>query len=221
MASYRVISADSHVFEPADLWISRVDPKFRDRAPRVVRLDDGDWWFCDGRKGISAFAGSQTGRRFEEPEKLSIHDTVDNVRPGGYIPGEHVKDMDNDGVDVSIVYPTVGLQLYSQPDSELLSAIFATYNDWIAEFCNAHPMRLKGISMINIDDVRSGVTELQRCAKMGLVGALITVYPPPDRGYDSPEYDPVWAAAQDLRMPLGLHIATNRGQQQEFVPGRT
>jgi predicted TIM-barrel fold metal-dependent hydrolase len=68
--------------------------------------------------------------------------------------------MDADGVDVSIVYPTVGLLLYSVPDSDLLTAIVRTYNDWLAEFCNAFPDRLKGIAMLNVDDVPSAVKEL-------------------------------------------------------------
>ena len=55
MAEYKVISSDSHVFEPSDLWTSRVDARFRDRAPHVVRReeDNTDWWVCDGVKGVS------------------------------------------------------------------------------------------------------------------------------------------------------------------------
>ena len=219
MSSYRIISSDDHVFETPDLWTSRMEPKFRDRAPRVVRKEDrGDWWVCDGLQIVGSWSGAQAGKRFEEPENLSNVDTLENVRPGGYIPDEHVKDMDIDKVDVSIIYPTVGLILYSVPDSELLTSIFRTYNDWIAEFCVSYPNRLKGIAMLNIDDIQSGLKELERCANMGLVGAMITVYPPEDRAYDSPEYEPLWAAAQDLEMPLSLHIGTNRpGPGQEFV----
>ena len=72
--------------------------------------------------------------------------------------------------------------------------------------------------MLNIDDVREGVRELERCAKLGFAGAMITVYPPEERSYDQPEYEPLWAAAQDLAMPLSLHIGTNRpGPGQAFA----
>ena len=213
MPGYRIISSDSHVYEPADLWTTRIEPKFRDRAPHIVPMEDGDWWFVDGEKIVSVFGGAQTGVRFEEPEKLTRKDRFENVRLGGYIPEEHVKDMDTDGVDVNIVYPTVGLMLYLLPDSELLSAAFRAYNDWLAEFCKPFPDRLKGIGMLNLDEVAVGVKELERCAKIGLRGAMITVYPPEGRSYDSAEYDPLWAAAQDLDMPLGLHVATNRGNR--------
>ncbi len=121
--------------------------------------------------------------------------------------------MDIDGVDVSIVYPTIGLFLYRVPDSELLTSLCSTYNDWLAEFCNPFPKRLKGIAMLNVDDVPGSVKELERCANMGLAGGMITVYPPSGRGYYLPEYDLLGAAAQDLEMPLGLHLVTERPGQ--------
>ena len=220
MANYRIISQDDHVFEPQDLWTSRIDPEFKDRAPHIVQMDDGDWWYADGIRVLGTGIAAQVGRRFEEPEKLTNVDHYANVRPGGYIPEEHVKDMEIDGLDVSIVYPTVGLAVYnSQKDSMLLSAICKAYNGWVAEFCSPFPKRLKAIAMLNVDDVQDGVKELERCAKMGLIGALTTVYPPEGRAYNSAEYDPLWAAAQDLEMPLSLHIGTNRpaGPEQEFV----
>ena len=219
MSSYRVISSDSHIFEPVDLWTSRAEPKYKDRVPRVVRREDGDdWWVCDDRLMAGAGSGAQAGRRFEEPEKLRFGDKIENVRPGGWNPEEHVKDMDIDGIDVGILFTTVGLRLYGVPDSDLLTSIFRTYNDWIAEFCNPFPDRLKGIAMVNIDNVQDGIKEMERCAKMGLVGTMITVYPLEERSYDSSEYEPLWAAAQGVQMPLNLHIATNRlGPSQPFV----
>ena len=235
MSSYRVISSDNHVFEPSDLWTTRGEvSKYGDRLPRVISLGGdvgrsvvgtrgedaisrGDWWFVDGHKTMGAFAATQTGLRFEEPEKLSMEGNIGDVRRGGYIPEEHVKDMDIDGIDISIVFPTVGLILYSLPDGQLLNSLFRTYNDWVGEFCNAIPKRLKGIAMLNLDDVGEGVRELERCAKMGFAGAMITVYPAEDRQYDRPEYEPLWAAAEANGMPLSLHIGTNRpGSGQEF-----
>ena len=213
MSGYRVISSDNHVFEPPDLWTNRINPKFKDRAPRIRREEDGDWWYCDGRKMLGTgfgFAGAQTGRRFGQAEELTVADVFQNVRPGGYVPEEQIKDMDLDGVDVSIVYPTLGLQLYKIPDGELLTAMFSAYNDWVAEFCQPSPKRLRGIAMLNVDDVSQAVDELALRANQGFVGALITVYPPEGRRYDSPEYDLLWGVAQDLEMPLSLHLATNR-----------
>ena len=69
MSNYRIISSDDHVFEPPDLWTDRIEAEFRDRAPRVVRQEDGgDWWVCvasqswDQEEEPSPGAGSRTPR---------------------------------------------------------------------------------------------------------------------------------------------------------------
>ena len=211
MAGYRIISSDDHIYEPIDLWTSRMDRKYLDRCPRIERTESGgDWWICDEVMVNPVTSGSQAGRRFEEPEKLSNVDTYDKVRVGGYIPEEHIKDMDLDGIDVSVLYPTAGVLLYRVPDSDLLNPVFSAYNDWIAEFCSANPKRLKPIALVNADDVPAAVAELERCAKRGFLGAMISVYPQEDKRYDSPVYEPLWAAAEEIGMPLSLHIGTNR-----------
>ena len=122
MSNYRVISSDNHVVEPADLWTSRPGSMIEDRVPRIVREEDSDWWYCDNHRVIGTSVASQTGLRFEEPEKLTMTSRYEAVRPGGYISEEHIEDMHIDGIDVSIVYPTVGLLLYSVEDGELLSS---------------------------------------------------------------------------------------------------
>ena len=211
MGEYRVISSDNHVFEPPDLWTTRIEPRYRDRCPRVMDTEGGPMWFVEDRKQQGFGQGTQPGMRFDEPENMTRFGEWEEVRPGGYDPVEAVKDLDIDGVDVSITYPSIGLFLYcTTRDSELFTAICRTYNDWLGEFCNAAPDRLKGIAMLNVDDVSVGVRELERCAKLGFTGAMIPVQAPEGMRYDSPAYDQLWAAAQDLEMPLNLHITTNR-----------
>ena len=220
MSSYRVISQDNHVIEPIDLWTSRAESKYTWRVPHVEDLgEEGDYWICDGRKIIGVDGGSASvGNRFVDPDAKRSGHRIDDVHPGGWNPEAHVKDLDIDGQDVSIVYPTVGFMLYGIPDGELVDSICRSYNDWVGEFCGAIPDRIKGIAMINTDDVQVGIKELERCAKMGLIGAMIAVYPVESQLYDNPAYEPFWAAAQDLGMPLSLHIAGNRySPVQEFA----
>ena len=64
--------------------------------------------------------------------------------------------------------------------------------------------------MINLDDVEDGIKELERAARLGLSGAMITEYPLEHRRYDQSEYEPFWAAAAALDLPLSLHTATRR-----------
>ena len=206
-----ILSSDSHVFEPPDLWTTRIDAAFRDRAPRMQRINGVDQLVVEEDQVIAGIGLiSNAGARFEAPETISSHGRFEDVHQGGYDPAQHLQDMQRDGVAGEVLYPSQGLFYFKVADTQLMSAIFRAYNDWLAEFCRTAPERLKGIAIINLDNVQDGIKELERTAKMGFAGAMITEYPLEDRRYDQPEYEPFWAAAQALDMPLSLHTATRR-----------
>jgi predicted TIM-barrel fold metal-dependent hydrolase len=206
-----VLSSDSHVFEPPDLWTTRIDAAFRHRAPRMQRIEGVDHLVVEADQFVSGIGLiSNAGARFEAPETISSHGRFEDVHRGGYEPGQHLADMRVDGVAGEVLYPSQGLFYFKVADSALMSAIFRAYNDWLAEFCRADPARLKGIAMINLDDVQDGIRELERTARLGFAGAMITEYPLEDRRYDQPMYEPFWAAAAALNIPLSLHTATRR-----------
>jgi predicted TIM-barrel fold metal-dependent hydrolase len=211
MTSALILSSDSHVFEPPDLWTARIDRAFRARAPRIERVGGADQLVVEEGQFVSGIGLiSNAGARFEAPETISSHGRFEDVHRGGYDPDQHLEDMRLDGVAGEVLYPSQGLFYFKVADPLLMSAIFRAYNDWLADFCSADRARLKGIAMINLDDVRDGVRELERSARMGFAGAMITEYPLEDRRYDQPEYEPFWAAAEALAMPLSLHTATRR-----------
>ena len=206
-----MISSDSHIIEPPDLWTGRVPEHLADRAPRVVVEDDGEWWYIDGRKTMSHL-GIQTGARFEgDPDKLVTSATFDQVRPAAYDPRAYLEENETDGVWGSVIYPSEGLVMFSVPNTEVVSASMKAYNDWLAEFCSEDPVRLKGLAMVNVDDIDDAVGEFTRVREIGLSGVLITVKPPAWAPFHSPAYDPLWACAQDLDLPISLHTATDRG----------
>lgn len=198
------------------MWAHWVDPRFRERTPSMVEEDGVTRLYCDGHMLLAGGSGDQTGLRFKNPEQLTggagVRPSTSQARPGGHDPHARVKDMDADGIDVGIVYPSTGLRMYSVlTDSNLLSGLFRGYNDWLAqEFCAPYPDRIKGIAMVNIDDVADGIAELERCAKLGHIGAMIPVHLADGKSYGSVEYERLWATAQDLQMPLSLHIGTPR-----------
>ena len=206
-----ILSSDSHVFEPPDLWATRIDSAFRDRAPRMVRIDGADEIVIEKDQILSGIGLiSNAGARFEAPETISGHGKFEDVPRGGYDPHQHLADMRLDGVAGEVLYPSQGLFYFRVADGALQAAIFRAYNDWLAEFCAVDPLRLKGIAMISLDDVPGAIRELERTARLGLSGAMITEYPLEDRRYDQPEYEKFWAAAAALGMPLSLHTATRR-----------
>ena len=169
---------------------------------------------CGGLRFGAIGVNQQAGLLFETPEKLTVEGSMETVPLGGLDPHEHVKDMDLDGVAGGVLYPSQGLALFRVPATDVLSADFRAYNDYLAEFCSPYPDRLKGIAMINLDDAADGTKELERAASLGLAGAMISVSP--ILPYSHPAYEQFWAAAQDLEMPISLHTGTMR-----WKPGGT
>ncbi|HEV8713823.1 MAG TPA: amidohydrolase family protein [Candidatus Binatia bacterium] len=220
MTDYKIISGDTHIVEPPDLYTSRISAKCRDRAPRIKRqkMPDGtafDAWFMGDTQVATLGAVTQAGRRFEDPTKIDFVGVWEDVREGAYEPHAMIHELARDGIWGGIIQPSQGLFWYHIDDSELLSALCQAYNDWIADFCRPYPHRLRGIGMLNVDDVSEACAELERCAKLGLAGMFIPVTPLPGQPYRHRMYERLWATAQDVSMPLLMHLATQRAG----VPG--
>src|SRR5689334_3738728 len=215
MAELRVISADSHVMEPADLWQARLDKKFRDQAPRVVKNENraGFSFTAPGMTPFPAAGGFAIGKSGAE---LKEHLTkgYEAARPSGWDPVERLKDQDIDGVAAEVLYTTLGMPLFALDDIELQQVCFSVFNNWLGEYASHAPKRLYPVALISLEDIGAGVKELERCARLGFRGAMIWGAPPEDRPYSKSLYDPFWAAAQDLQIPISLHVITQRKQRE-------
>src|SRR5712671_7841763 len=105
-----ILSSDSHVFEPPDLWQTRIDAAFRGRAPRIERIDGADHVVVEADQILSGIGLiSNAGARFEAPETISVQGRFEDVHRGGYDPGQHLKDMELDAVAGEVLYPSQGL----------------------------------------------------------------------------------------------------------------
>ena len=200
----RVISADCHVNEPP--WVfDRVPIEYRDQVPKMLRAPDGgDGWSFDGglpkrSLGVEAMAGrakheyQKSGLKFEE------------ILPGNYDGEAHLKDMDIDGIDVSVVYPAQAIFIYMSDDRGLALACMRAYNDWIIEdFQGVNAKRIVGLPMLPVDDVMdNAVGELERMVARGAKAAFIPGMP--RRPYHADYYEPLWSAAETLDVALTFH----------------
>ena len=159
MALEQLISADSHVVEPPDLWQTRTDPRFRDKAPRVVKNGKVDNWVVGDDILIGSVGGpTQAGRRYTDLDKLSIEGSYEESPLAAYDPDERLKAMEVDGVVGEVVYSTIGTRLFTvNVRGDLLSACFRALNDWSADFGAAHPDKLKGTAVISFDNIPEAV----------------------------------------------------------------
>lgn len=213
-----IYSADSHVVEPADLWIDYIEPEFRERAPHLehgITRDDGtqmegEFLVCDGiaPQRVATFAAADV----DDPRKRAEAGQrgYEQIRRGGWDPKARIEDQDLDGVAFEVLYPSMAMPMFSIADTAYQQAVFRAYNAWVADFSKAAPDRLAGIALISLDDIDAGVKEMTRARELGLKGAMIWNDPGEGRTYADAEFDPVWAAAADLDMPISLHILTGK-----------
>jgi len=211
----RILSADGHVVEPRDLWTTRMDKKWRDKAPRVEALDDlGDYIMIDGQRPRPlAFQGPMADLKLKGMEipgpKGYKYD--ESIRAGCYDPHERLKDQDLDGVSGEVLFPGIGNLLANAPDPEYVYAACRTYNDWLNEFCSPYPKRLRGAAMLPATGpIENAVSEARRAARMPGIGAVVMSTWVPSRPYNSPEWDPLWAALQDLNLVCCLHLGAGK-----------
>jgi uncharacterized protein len=213
MLPSKIISADSHMLEPPDLWTTRLDRKFRDQAPHVENNPKGSYFVAPGLRPSAVSLGFGAGRSGQEL-KEHIRKGFDSAPPGGWDPVARINDQDVDGVCAEVLYTTFGMPLFNLSDYELQYACFKVYNDWLAEFCRHDPKRFYGIGLISLGDIEEGCRELARCGQMGLRGAQIWGAPPADRPYWNHVWDRLWSVAQDLQMPLSLHLGTGKRERR-------
>ena len=174
------------------MYVDRIEPRFRNRAPKMERRKtptgrEYDAWMLEGQQVGTLGAVMQAGQRFEDPSQIDFLGVWEDVRKGAYTADAMLTENEEDGIWGSVLQPSQGLFWYRVPDTELLSEICRCYNDWIADFCKPHSKRLKGIAMLNVDDPDAGAKELERVAKMGLVGSFIPVSPLPDKPCTQPD----------------------------------
>ncbi|HEY7134536.1 MAG TPA: amidohydrolase family protein [Acidimicrobiia bacterium] len=218
MALYS-ISADSHVTEPGDCYLPRIDPRFRDRAPIAV-TDDTMGAVMDVDNGRSRVPYGMVAAAGRPVEKIGPFEHVgwDELHPGGWDPVARLAEQDRDGVAVEVLYPSVGMLLCNHPDADYKKACFDAYNLWIAEFQDTAPDRLVGIGQTALRSVEEGIDDLTHMKGLGLRGAMLPAFPACIDGgdYDDARWNPLWRAAVDLELPLSFHILTGN----ETVGGR-
>ena len=204
----RVIDADAHVTEPPDLFINYLEPKYRENGPKIVRDYRGAPWMPyrieAERMGLSSDYETSPQRHGKAEE-----DTEPVLTARGIDPYDRVADMDAEGIAIAMLYPSLGLYLGYLDDPEVAAASSRAYNNWLVDYCSASPSRLLGMGSVPLQDVPEAVKEMRRAVeKLDMKGVFIRPNPYRGRRLDDPVYDPFWAAAQDLDVPIGIHEGT-------------
>jgi predicted TIM-barrel fold metal-dependent hydrolase len=199
-----IVSVDDHVIEPATVWSDRLPSRYRDVAPRIVRApvkemtfvggnftvvpgaptDPGDpvdwWWYEDLRRPLTRL-DTAVGVSREEVTLKGI--TYDDMRPGSYLVGPRLADMDVNGVEASVCFPTFprfcGQTFKEASDKDLALLCVEAYNDWmIDEWCGESGRRLIPLTLIPLWDPVLAAAEVRRNAARGARAVCFSEIPP-------------------------------------------
>jgi predicted TIM-barrel fold metal-dependent hydrolase len=210
-----MVSVDDHVVEPPDMFANHLSDKWKDRAPVVVKKEDGtDVWQFEGREipniGLNAVAG-------RPPEEYGMEPTsFDEIRSGCYDIHDRVKDMNANGVLGSMCFPSFPQlcgQLFARAkDKELGLALLQAYNDWhIDEWCGTYPGRFIPLALAPIWDPEAMAAEVRRVAAKGCHAVSFSENPEKLKlpSLHSDAWDPFWQACTDEDVIVCLHIGSS------------
>ncbi len=190
---YIVISADCHGGGSLDQYREYLEPAYRD--------------------GFDAWRGA-----YSNPYR----DLQGGGRTRNWDDNRRWAELEADGQVAEVLFPNTvppffptGIVVARPPTTaeyELRWAGLRAHNRWLADFCSLAPDRRAGIAQICLNDVDDAVREIQWAREAGLRGGVLIPNIPPDHAdlrplYD-PLYDPIWAACQDLGMPVNSHSGT-------------
>jgi len=185
--------------EPEDLWSGRyMAPSYRDQGP-VRSLDDGRLYYQDGSPFECQMA---INSRIGKPSDV----WTERAERGGTDPNARIEDLDLDGIDAAVLYPTVGLAHGHVEDPGLAAAMARAYNTWLAEWTSSHSDRLFGAAMLPVQSVLHAVDELRFAREsLGFHAAFLRPHIYKGRTIHDPEWDPLWGLAEELDCPIALH----------------
>lgn len=207
-----VVDADGHILEPPDLWETYLEEKYKARAIKVVKNDKGlECLEYDGKLSQMARPGflSALGGMGREQSELRPDEERTYVRcaPFGSMDAhERVELLDRETLAKAVLYPTLGILWEAEvEDIELSQAYCRAYNRWIADFCRPYSDRLVPIAHLSLGDPQAAAEELRRSVKEGCRGAFVAPFTITRKPHGHPDHDPVFAAAEELDVPLAIH----------------
>ncbi|HXJ81656.1 MAG TPA: amidohydrolase family protein [Candidatus Methylomirabilis sp.] len=213
---YEMISADCHIdlcWLPPDLFVSRASSGMKDRMPYVADGPKGPAWTT--KKGASLGRPCGMGSAGREYVPGRIHRSDRMAATGLYDDGKRgirrltdpelrLLDQDRDGVQGEVLYGILGTAGRLN-DPEAAVEAMRIYNEWLAEFCAAHPDRYAGLASIPNQPIEAAIAEVERVAKRGVLRGLDIANSSEITPLWDPYWNPLWQAIDACGLPLHFH----------------
>jgi predicted TIM-barrel fold metal-dependent hydrolase len=198
-----VFSCDAHIVEPPDLFTKGLPANLQHWAPNV-EIDEK-------RMRLNKLGNNVI---FKIPVDFHTHkvgdsDDLDVRRLGARDLKLRFADMERDGVDAELVFPSLGLLVSRIPDRDASREACRLYNDWAWDYLDGIRSKLIPAAIIPLVNIEDGIEELKRVIAKGYRAVMM-----PPAGLDSaPRYnDPAWdtffALCAEAKVPLVFHTGT-------------
>jgi len=216
---HQIVSVDDHLVEHPRVWQDRLPARYRESGPRIAEVDGRHLWHYDGEIlpaiGLNAVAGKPREQWGIDPVRY------EDMIPGCYDPAARVKDMDLDGVQAALCFPSfpgfAGSTFFRAKDRELAHLCVQAWNDfYLDEWCSTAPDRFIPQGIIPFWDIELAVAEAKRLAAKGARTISFPDSPVPGGlpSFHSDHWDPLWQVCSEAEMPISLHFGSG-----SYVPG--
>ncbi len=193
-----VFSADSHIMEPATLFQDHLPTSLQKHAIHVRK--EGEY-LITGTQEKTIYrlrVGQHREKALGDNERRGIREITGRL-----------DDMELEGIDAEICFPSLGLWMYAIGDAEAEAASCRIYNDWNNEFLGQYPDRFVRCGMIPVLDLSNAVPELDYLASKGIKAAMLpAVSPEGVPNFNSEDWDPIFARAGELGVVFVCHTGT-------------
>ena len=173
---------------------------------RYVRIDPMVLLAPTGNEMMGISAPPETKIEGDSAVRAAVG-ACDEASPS-FDPAEVLAELERDGVYGAVLIGRIAVRYDTMP-IEADIAYCKVVNDWTAEHWGPYTDRVAPGIVLPYRDVAACVEELERCAAMGMRPALL-----PDAIGDNPyhlaEWEPLWEAANALKMPITMHVGGTR-----------
>ena len=192
---YRIIDADSHIWEPIDMWTKYLEPAFK---PFALSPD-----MTIGGESIYFKLSDQVSAQWSQ--EIAVNYPAASL--AGFDAESHVRAMKQMGIDVSWIYPSYALWILAidTMTPQLAGAFARAYNNWLRDFCSYDPQILRGVGVVNLHAPEEMVAELRRIADFGWKAVFLRPNPVKGRLLSDSAYEPFWSECEELGIALAIH----------------
>ncbi len=202
-----LIDCDSHILEPADLWLNYLEERFKPRAIRIEETD-GVEQLIIGEQVVLQGVLAGLGGAHVDKTKLFVPGMkyIDGAPAASYDPRAKLEQMDAWGLDHALVFPTICILPFPTDDQDLANAYCRAYNNWMYDFAQVCEGRVWPVAVINWHDVDEAANELERCIARGAKALFVPPETVAAKRPGDPAFDRLWALCQEAGVPGCLHV---------------